>query len=45
MRTIERDVTRRRAAGIPIEVKRGTGGGYRLTTACSALDKLVTAFG
>jgi predicted DNA-binding transcriptional regulator YafY len=30
VRTIERDVTRLRAAGIPVEVKRGTGGGYRL---------------
>lgn len=69
VRTIERDVTRLRAAGIPIEVKRGTGGGYRPTMptrlppmsftpgevaalapytsaiACSALGKLVTAFG
>ncbi|MFJ9779505.1 helix-turn-helix transcriptional regulator [Amycolatopsis sp. NPDC101161] len=30
VRTIERDATRLRAAGIPIEVKRSTGGGYRL---------------
>ncbi len=30
VRTIERDVTRLRAAGIPVEVKRGAGGGYRL---------------
>ncbi|MFJ7219101.1 helix-turn-helix transcriptional regulator [Amycolatopsis sp. NPDC098790] len=75
VRTIERDVTRMRAAGIPVEVKRGAGGGYRLTmltqvppvsftpgevaalvaslvalgpytsaTACSALNKLITAF-
>ncbi|MBE8517065.1 HTH domain-containing protein [Amycolatopsis sp. H6(2020)] len=75
VRTVERDVTRMRAAGIPVEVKRGTGGGYRLAmlsrvppltfspgevaalvaslvalgpytsaTACSALEKLVTAF-
>jgi predicted DNA-binding transcriptional regulator YafY len=30
VRTVERDMTRLRAAGIPVEVKRGAGGGYRL---------------
>ncbi len=30
VRTVERDITRLRAAGIPVEVKRGAGGGYRL---------------
>ncbi|MEU4249972.1 hypothetical protein AB0F15_21440 [Amycolatopsis sp. NPDC026612] len=33
MRTVERDVTRLRTAGVPVEVdvKAGAGGGYRLT--------------
>jgi predicted DNA-binding transcriptional regulator YafY len=30
VRTIERDISRLHAAGIPVEVKRGPGGGYRL---------------
>ncbi|WP_018680993.1 helix-turn-helix transcriptional regulator [Actinokineospora enzanensis] len=30
VRTIERDITRLRAAGVPITIHRGPGGGYRI---------------
>jgi predicted DNA-binding transcriptional regulator YafY len=30
VRTVERDVARLREAGVPIEVRGGTGGGYRI---------------
>jgi predicted DNA-binding transcriptional regulator YafY len=30
VRTAERDIARLRAAGVPVEVRRGPGGGYRL---------------
>jgi predicted DNA-binding transcriptional regulator YafY len=30
VRTIERDITRLLAAGIPVQVRRGPGGGYRI---------------
>jgi predicted DNA-binding transcriptional regulator YafY len=30
VRTVERDITRLLAAGIPVQVRRGPGGGYRI---------------
>ena len=30
MRTIERDIARLVAAGVPVQVRRGPGGGYRI---------------
>lgn len=32
MRTVERDIARLVDAGVPVQVKRGPGGGYRLDT-------------
>jgi predicted DNA-binding transcriptional regulator YafY len=33
VRTVERDIARLTAAGVPIQVRRGPGGGYKMTTA------------
>jgi predicted DNA-binding transcriptional regulator YafY len=32
VRTVERDVARLNAAGVPVRIKRGRGGGYRIDT-------------
>jgi predicted DNA-binding transcriptional regulator YafY len=32
VRTVERDVARLTAAGVPVRIKRGRGGGYRIDT-------------
>jgi predicted DNA-binding transcriptional regulator YafY len=32
VRTVERDMARLTAAGVPIQVRRGPGGGYKMTT-------------
>jgi predicted DNA-binding transcriptional regulator YafY len=32
VRTVERDIARLAAAGVPVQVKRGPGGGYKMNT-------------